>query len=113
MMRTLSATAVLVFLAVPALADEPCLTIRNIFTWHELDEHAMMMQDTAQHKFKVIYSGHCGNLKSVMSIALKSTGASDLSCVRKGDWLLLRQNDVNYRCQVQTVEPYVEPQPPP
>jgi len=111
MTRTLTAAAVLLLLALPALADGPCLTIRNIYTWHELDAHSMMMQDTGRHKFKVVYSGACGNLKSVMRIALKSTAASDLSCVQHGDWLLLRQNDVNYRCMVQSVEPYGEPQP--
>jgi hypothetical protein len=111
MKRTICCAAFAVMLAAPALADQPCLMMRNLYSWHEIDKHSVMLEDVGHKRFKVTYSGYCGNLKFVLGIGVKSQSISSLACLERGDMLLARQNQVSFQCLVQTVEPYTGPAP--
>lgn len=105
MLRRL-ALAALVFSAVPAMAAPGCLKMVNLYSWHELGRHAVILENVGHRKFKVDYSGYCGNLKYAMSIGVKSQSPSDLSCLQRGDILLTHTANQNYRCVVEDISPY-------
>jgi hypothetical protein len=109
MTRTLTAAAVLALLTAPALADPPCLVMRNLYSWHELDKQSMVIEDIGHRRFKVEYSGFCGNLKFVVGIGVKSQSSSSLACLARGDILLTHAGEIPYQCLVQKVEPYSGP----
>ncbi len=98
--------AVLVLTAVPAMAAPSCLRMNNLYSGNEAGNHAVVLESITHRKFKVDYSGYCGNLKYVMSIGVKSQSTSDLSCLQRGDVLLTRTNDHRFSCVVQRVRPY-------
>lgn len=109
MVRIASAATLLFLSAAPALADQPCLIMKNLYSWHELDKQSVMMEDIAHRKFKVTYSGYCGNLKFALGIGVKSKSLSDLACLEPGDMLLAHQDQMSFQCLVQTVEPFTRP----
>ncbi len=109
--QILAAAAVLI--AAPACAAESCMQMIRLYSWHELDKHALILEDVGHKLFKVDYAGYCGNLKFVLGIAVKSQSNSNLACLQRGDMLLTRQSNMNFQCMVEKVEPYSAPAPNP
>lgn len=106
-------TAALLLATAPAFADPPCLMMRDLYSWHELGKNAVMLEDFRHHRFKVDYTGYCGNLQFALGIGVRSQSTTSLACLRRGDMLLARQNGMDYQCMVQKVEPLNVPPPGP
>ena len=111
MLRVTTAAVLLSVSTIPALAGEPCLVMRNLYSWHELDKHTVILEDIGHKRFKVAYTGYCGNLKFTLGLGVRSKSTSDLACLQRGDTLIAREANTSFQCLVQSVEPYTGPPP--
>jgi len=92
----------------PALADGPkCLEIGQIFNWKVLNDRTMIVEDNWHQKFKVSLMVDCINLNFKERVGFKAFGEfSSLSCLSKGDDVLVHDIGMGERCPISNIEPY-------
>jgi len=105
----LAATACMLA-ATPALAD-PAVCIRHddIFNWSPVDDKHLVLENSHHQKALMTLIGTCNGFKYLETIEIRSPGASDLSCIDRGD--TVRTNDFGFRgtCAISKIEPYTGP----
>ena len=105
-------TAALLCAAVPAIAqptaqpsDPPCLRQRNIYDFKTVPgNRSLIVIDQGRKRFRLNFMGICYNLQYHLSLGFKTRGAGTLSCVEKGDSVLLRDVVGPNSCIIQSVE---------
>ena len=117
MTRTLL-IALLTCLAVPAFAQplrpaEPvpsapaCLRPINLYDFKPVPgNRSLIVIDQARLRYRVNFMGVCSNLQYHLSVGFKTHGAGSLSCLAKGDSVIVRDvvtpvpciiNDIQYQ----------------
>jgi len=94
----------------PASAPAPhaCLRFGEIYSWKSVDPKTLIIEDDRHQKFKVGLMAYCPNLAFKESIGIKSMGATYLSCVDRGDDIVVRDFGFPQRCPISSIEPYTK-----
>lgn len=90
----------------PALADRQCLVMDQIWNWHAVNDQTLIVEDNSHHKFKVSLMAPCINLTFKERIGFKSFGGTGLSCLSKGDDVLVRNPGFPERCPITDIQLY-------
>ena len=90
----------------PASAGQACLRMNDIYSWHEMNDQTLIVENIQHQKFKLTLLGHCPNLNFHETLAFKAVGGDELSCIGSGDMVI--QHDVigPQRCAIKNVELY-------
>jgi Family of unknown function (DUF6491) len=89
----------------PALADDNCLTPRQVQSWNNLGPHAIVVRATGGHRYRLDLAGTCLGLNNAVSLAVASRGTG--LCVSSGDYITYRYHELGeQRCMITSVEPY-------
>ena|ERR1700733_10950543 len=93
--------------APPAFAEGPaCLEVGQIYNWKATDNQTLIVEDNWHNKFKLSLMGYCPNLTFKERVGFKSIGGSELSCLTKGDDVLVRDIGMGQRCPIVNIIPY-------
>lgn len=93
-------------LSKPALADPACLQFGQIYSWKAIDNRTLIVEDNWHNKFKVSLMGYCPNLTFKERVGFKSPGSTALSCMGKGDEVIVRDISMPSRCPIVNITPY-------
>lgn len=102
----LIATVFVALLSKPALADPACLQFGQIYSWKAIDNQTLIVEDNWHNKFKVSLMGYCPNLTFKERVGFKSPGSTALSCMGKGDEVIVRDISMPSRCPIVNITPY-------
>jgi hypothetical protein len=104
--KLFSALAVAALAATPVLAAPSCLRLGQIYSWNALDNKTLIVEDNWHQKFKLSLMGYCQNLTFKERIGFKAFGGTQLSCLSKGDDILVRNPGFPQRCPIIDIVPY-------
>lgn len=104
--KLFSALAVAALAATPVLAAPSCLQLGQIYSWNALDNKTLIVEDNWHQKFKLSLMGYCQNLTFKERIGFKAFGGTQLSCLSKGDDVLVRDPGFPQRCPIIDIVPY-------
>ena len=106
----------LVCTSVPALAQQPdapkpvpsgpaCLRPINLYDFKPVPgNRSLIVIDQARQRYRVNFMGICQNLQFHLGVAFKTRGTGNLSCVAKGDSVLIRDEVTPGPCIIKDVE---------
>jgi uncharacterized protein DUF6491 len=105
------ATAFVAGMAVPALAQPPappakppCLQQINIYDYTPVPgNRALIVTDRSRVRYRMSFIGACYNLQYHMALRFKTFG-SNLSCVSKGDSVLMRDTVGPRQCIIRDIQ---------
>ena len=114
MTRILSIAALLCA-AVPAMAqpyppkpipDQPaCLQPRNLYDFIPVTgNRSLIVIDRARQRYRLNFIGICQNLQYHLGVGFKTRGAGSLSCVAKGDSVIVRDVVTPAPCIIKDVQ---------
>ena len=118
-MRYLLTAALLsgIFAASPALAqnyygsrpppnEPPCLRQGYIYDYQTVPgNRSLIVTDLARHRYRVDFMGRCYDLQYQFGLRFKTFGVGSLSCVSRGDSVLLHNDFANGgRCIIKDVQ---------
>ena len=118
MTRYLFLAAALVSVAVPAIAqpnqpyppkpipNEPaCLRERNIYDFKPVPgNRSLIVIDQARQRYRVNFMGVCSNLQYHLSVGFKTHGVGGLSCLSKGDSVIVRDVVTPAPCIIRDIQ---------
>jgi len=118
MTRNLLIAALLVGTAVPAVAqpyqpyppkpipNEPaCLRERNIYDFHPVPgNRSLVVIDLARQRYRVNFVGICPNLQNHLGVGFRTHGVGGLSCVSKGDSVVIRDPVTPAPCIIKDIQ---------
>jgi hypothetical protein len=90
----------------PALAAPSCLQIGQIYSWNALNDKTLIVEDNWHSKFKLSLMVPCQNLTFKERVGFKSFGGTQLSCLSRGDDVLVRDPGFPQRCPITDIVPY-------
>jgi hypothetical protein len=107
--------AALMCAAAPAIAqpDQPkpvpsgpaCLRPINLYDFKPVPgNRSLIVIDQARQRYRVNFMGVCYNLQYHLGVAFKTRGTGQLSCVAKGDSVLIRDAVTPGPCIIKDVE---------
>lgn len=110
--------ALLICTAVPATAqpnqpyppkpipNEPaCLRPINLYDFKPVPgNRSLVVIDQARQRYRVNFMGVCYNLQYHLGVAFKSRGAGNLSCISKGDEVIVRDQVTPAPCIIKDVQ---------
>jgi hypothetical protein len=107
---------VLVCVSAPALAQQPdppkpvpsgpaCLRPINLYDFKPVPgNRSLIVIDQAHQRYRVNFMSVCYNLQYHLGVAFKTRGVGNLSCVSKGDSVLIRDEVTPGPCIIKDVE---------
>lgn len=103
-----SAALAAVLIAASAQAQPACLQIGRIYSWNAPDNRTLIVEDDLHHKFKVSLMSPCIGLQFKERVGFKSPGATRLSCLSRGDDVLVNQMGGlgALRCPISSIVAY-------
>ena len=106
-MRKISAVLAVgaALIATQASAAPGCLQLGRIWSWKAVDNKTLIVEDTIHQKFKLSLMGYCPNLQFRERVGFKAFGGTQLSCMSKGDYVLVR-GPIDGRCPIIDIVPY-------
>jgi len=104
--KLFSVLAVAALAATPVLAAPSCLQLGQIYSWNAPDNKTLVVEDNWHQKFKLSLMGYCQNLTFKERIGFKAFGGTQLSCLSKGDYVLVRDPGFPQRCPIMDIVPY-------
>ncbi|HKD20949.1 MAG TPA: DUF6491 family protein [Rhizomicrobium sp.] len=104
--KLFSVLAVAALAATPVLAAPSCLQLGQIYSWNAPDNKTLIVEDNWHQKFKLSLMGYCQNLTFKERIGFKAFGGTQLSCLSKGDYVLVRDPGFPQRCPIMDIVPY-------
>jgi hypothetical protein len=91
----------------PALANPTCLQIGQIYNWKVLDDKTLIVDDEFHNRFKLQLLGSCPNLSFKERVGFKSLGASQMSCLSRGDDVVVNNfGSGGQMCPIREIVPY-------
>jgi hypothetical protein len=103
--------ALAVCAAVPAVAQpaplpqRACLVQRNIYDFHPVaGNRSLIVTDVARRRYRLNFMAPCYNLQFKFGLRFKTFGVGTLSCVAKGDSVLLRDPVGPGQCIIRDVQ---------
>jgi hypothetical protein len=100
------ATALWIGASATALAQSACLMPTQIYRWTSLGREALIVENLAHQRFRLLLFGPCPGIDYNVDAAIKTQGTSNLDCVRRGDVILHRGYGLGNRCPIKSVELY-------
>jgi len=108
----------LLFAATPAMAqsnqpyppkpipNEPaCLRERNIYDFKPVPgNRSLIVIDRARQRYRLNFMGVCSNLQYHLSVGFKTNGVGGLSCLAKGDSVIVRDVVTPAPCIIRDIE---------
>ena len=110
MKKALLLAAALVALApAAAAADRPCLEFGWIYSWKDINDKTLIVEDYNHRKYRLSLIGTCYNLRYYQQLGFKSRGALSLTCLAPGDEVI--QRDYGFggfggRCAITHIDYY-------
>ena len=92
--------------ATPAWAQRNCLEISQIWNWRAPDNKTLIVEDNSHQKYKVTLMTNCINLTFKERVGFQAFGGTGLSCLSKGDDVLVRNPGFPQRCPITNIVPY-------
>jgi hypothetical protein len=88
------------------IPDEPaCLRQRNIYDFKPVPgNRSLVVIDLARQRYRVNFVGACYNLQYHLGIGFKTHGAGGLSCVSRGDSVILRDAVTPAPCIIKDIQ---------
>ena len=102
----LAALGAAILISAPAWAERSCLEIGQIYNWKAPDNKTLIVEDNWHKKFKVSLMVSCQDLTFKERVGFKSFGGTELSCLSKGDDVLVRNLGFPQRCPITDIVPY-------
>ncbi len=103
----LLAAGLLALMSGSAFANQTCLEIGQIDSWKVIDNKTLVIQDEFHNRFKAELFGNCQSLAFKERLAFKSMGATQMSCLSKGDDVIVRNIGTGgQRCPIKSIVPY-------
>ncbi len=90
----------------PAMAAPSCLQVGQIWSWNAPDNKTQIVEDNWHAKWKLSLMGTCINLTFKERVGFKAFGGTQLSCLSKGDDVLVRNPGFPQRCPITSIVPY-------
>jgi hypothetical protein len=90
----------------PATAAPSCLMVGQIWSWNAPDNKTLIVEDNWHSKWKLSLMGTCINLTFKERVGFKAFGGTHLSCLSKGDDVLVRNPGFPQRCPISDIVPY-------
>ena len=76
--------------APPVPSDPPCLRQRNIYDFKTVPgNRSLIVTDLARKRYRLNFMGVCSNLQYHLGLGFKTHGVGTLSCVSKGDQVVM------------------------
>jgi hypothetical protein len=88
------------------IPDEPaCLRQRNIYDFKPVPgNRSLVVIDLARQRYRVNFIGACYNLQYHLGIGFRTHGAGGLSCVSRGDSVILRDAVTPAPCIIKDIQ---------
>ena len=108
--------ALLICAAIPAFAQQPdppkpipsgpaCLRPIDLYSFAPVSgNRSLIVTDRGRQRYRVNFIGVCYNLQYHLGVAFKTRGVGNLSCVSKGDSVLIRDQTTPGPCIVKDVQ---------
>ncbi len=109
MRKILSALAGVAILAATPAAASTCIRHNDIWNWSSINDKTLILENSRHQKWIAKLIGTCSNLNFHQTIAVKSFGGFQLSCVERGDTVITRDIGFRGRCSIISIEPYTPP----
>ena len=91
MKKALLLAAALVALApTAAVAERPCIEFGWIYSWKDINDKTLIVEDYSHRKYRLSLIGTCYNLRYYQQLGFKSRGALSLTCLSPGDEVIQR-----------------------
>ena len=108
-MQRFLTTAILLCAAVPALAqppaDKPCLRQINMYSFDAVPGNRSLIVEARDHRrYRVNFQVPCYGLQFHLGLRFKTFGTSNLSCVERGDQVLMHDVGGPGFCMIQSVQ---------
>ena len=114
MIRSLVLAATLACVTGPVLAqptrekdtrEAPCLRQRNIYDYQVVPgNRSLVVTDLSRQRYRLNFLGRCYNLQHQFGLAFKSRGVGTLSCIQRGDEVLMNDPIGPNQCIIQSVQ---------
>ena len=105
MRKILAAAALCSGLIATQSSAAGCLQVGRIWSWNALDNKTLIVEDDTHQKFRVGLMGYCPDVQFRERVGFKAFGGTQLSCMSKGDYVLVRSS-VGGRCPIKDIVPY-------
>ena len=90
----------------PAYAQPSCLQVGQIYSFNAPNDKTLIVEDNWHQKWKVSLMGSCINLSFKERVGFQSIGGMQLSCLDKGDNVLVRNPGFPQRCPITSIVRY-------
>jgi hypothetical protein len=91
--------------ATPIPAGKPCLQQGNIHDYQYVaGARSLIVSDTARARYRLTFISKCYDIDRQFGLRFKGRGVGRLSCVAKGDSLVVQSGGVARECIVREVE---------
>src|SRR5476649_3043590 len=108
-------TAALLFAAAPAMAqtpapaptpaEPPCLRQGYIYDFQNVPgNRSLVVIDQARKRYRLNFMGACYNLQYHLGLGFKTHGVGTLSCVAKGDQVVMRDEVGPNWCVIKDIQ---------
>jgi hypothetical protein len=88
------------------IPNEPaCLRERNIYDFRPVPgNRSLVVIDQARQRYRLNFMGMCSNLQFHLSVGFKTHGAGGLSCLSKGDSVIVRDVVTPAPCIIKDIQ---------
>jgi hypothetical protein len=87
-------------------SGKACLQVGRIYNWNAPDNRTLIVENDLHKKFKVDLMGTCSGLTFKQTLAFRSPGGTQLSCLSAGDTVFFRDTGIGNRCYIKSVSHY-------
>lgn len=88
----------------PAPAKPPCLTQINIYDYQPVEgNRSLVVIDRSRQRYRLNFNAACYNLQYHIGLRFKTFG-SNLSCIARGDSVLLRDRTGPGQCFIKDIQ---------
>lgn len=105
-MRIIAGAGLAAIFATSALAQSSCLRVDRIYNWNAPNNTTVIVEDIGHQKFKLTLMGVCINVNFKQRVGFKSIGGTRLSCLTRGDEVLVRDLGQTQHCPIKNIVPY-------
>ncbi len=86
-------------------ASPPCLRQRNIYDFQLVPgNRSLVVIDLARKRYRLNFMGKCYNLQYHLGLGFKTHGVGTLSCVDKGDSVIMRDAVGPNQCIIKDIQ---------
>jgi hypothetical protein len=89
----------------PPPAEPPCLRQTNIYDFQPVPgNRSLIVIDRARQRYRLNFMGTCYNLQYHLGLGFRTHGAGGLSCVSKGDSVIMRDVVGPNQCIIKDIQ---------